>query len=236
MADAGIGMAGAGRWRLSVPLAAIVSLLPLAAFAIAVVLMLRAERADRLAADITAAAANAAASIRHEVQHQIDGLTALAVSEALDRRDLPAIRLEMQRLYDRHPEWASLILTEVTYPTGPTTMDLRPTIDLRRVDGEALPPDPDPAGAVAAVTGGRPVVGNFIDGHIPIRVPALRGGEVVFLLTALVRPGLFSDLLVLQSLPSGWFLALAAADHIPIAPPLRPHAAIRRPRPRTLSP
>ncbi|MBA77744.1 MAG: hypothetical protein CMO30_20945 [Tistrella sp.] len=226
MADAGIGMAGAGRWRPSVPLAAIVSLLPLAAFAIAVVLMLRAERADRLAADITAAAANAAASIRHEVQHQIDGLTALAVSEALDRRDLPAIRLEMQRLYDRHPEWASLILTEVTYPAGPTTMDLRPTIDLRRVDGEALPPDPDPADAVAAVTGGRPVVGNFIDGHIPIRVPALRGGEVVFLLTALVRPGLFSDLLVLQSLPEGWFLALADADDITIGRSVRAQETI----------
>lgn len=226
MADAGIGMAGAGRWRLSVPLAAIVSLLPLAAFAIAVVLMLRAERADRLAADITAAAANAAASIRHEVQHQIDGLTALAVSEALDRRDLPAIRLEMQRLYDRHPEWASLILTEVTYQAGPTTMDLRPTIDLRRGDGEALPPDPDPAGAVAAVTGRRPVVGNFIDGHIPIRVPALRGGEVVFLLTALVRPGLFSDLLVLQSLPEGWFLALADADDITIGRSVRAQETI----------
>ena len=226
MADAGIGMAGAGRWRPSVPLAAIVSLLPLAAFAIAVVLMLRAERADRLAADIPAAAANAAASIRHEVQHQIDGLTALAVSEALDRRDLPAIRLEMQRLYDRHPEWASLILTEVTYPAGPTTMDLRPTIDLRRVDGEALPPDPDPADAVAAVTGGRPVVGNFIDGHIPIRVPALRGGEVVFLLTALVRPGLFSDLLVLQSLPEGWFLALADADDITIGRSVRAQETI----------
>ncbi|WP_156503067.1 hypothetical protein, partial [Tistrella mobilis] len=226
MADAGIGMAGAGRWRPSVPLAAIVSLLPLAAFAIAVVLMLRAERADRLAADITAAAANAAVSIRHEVQHQIDGLTALAVSEALDRRDLPAIRLEMQRLYDRHPEWASLILTEVTYPTGRTTMDLRPAIDLRRVDGEALPPDSDPAGAVAAVTGGRPVVGNFIDGHIPIRVPALRGGEVVFLLTALVRPGLFSDLLVLQSLPEGWFLALADADDITIGRSVRAQETI----------
>lgn len=226
MADAGIGMAGAGRWRPSVPLAAIVSLLPLAAFAIAVVLMLRAERADRLAADITAAAANAAASIRHEVQHQIDGLTALAVSEALDRRDLPAIRLEMQRLYDRHPEWASLILTEVTYPAGPTTMDLRPTIDLRRVEGEALPPDPDPAGAVAAVTGGRPVIGNFIDGHIPIRVPALRGGEVVFLLTALARPGLFSDLLVLQSLPEGWFLALADADDITIGRSVRAQETI----------
>lgn len=226
MADAGIGMARAGRWRPSVPLAAIVSLLPLAAFAIAVVLMLRAERADRLAADITAAAANAAVSIRHEVQHQIDGLTALAVSEALDRRDLPAIRLEMQRLYDRHPEWASLILTEVTYPTGRTTMDLRPAIDLRRVDGEALPPDPDPTGAVAAVTGGRPVVGNFIDGHIPIRVPALRGGEVVFLLTALVRPGLFSDLLVLQSLPEGWFLALADADDITIGRSMRAQETI----------
>lgn len=222
MADLGIGMAGAGRRRPSVPLAAIVSLLPLAAFAIAVVLMLRAERADRLAADIAATAANAAASVRHEVQHQIDGLTALAVSEALDRRDLPAIRLEMQRLYDRHPEWASLILTEVTRPAGQADadrhagVDLHPIIDLRRVEGEALPSDPDPAGAADVIAARRPLIGNLVDGHLPVRVPVARQGQVAFLLTALVRPGLFSDLLAAKKVPRGWVLAMADGNHVTI--------------------
>ncbi|WP_449221614.1 ATP-binding protein [Tistrella mobilis] len=228
MTEAGVRIPGLGRWRPSVPLAAIVSLLPLAAFAVAVVLMLRAERADRLATEITAAAANTAASIRHEVQHQIDGLTALAISEALDRGDLPAIRLEMQRLYDRHPEWASLILTGVTLPDqspgihqNPVMhqnpgIDLRPIIDLRRAEGEALPSDPDPSGAATAITTRRPLIGNLTDGHLPVRVPVVRGGQVIFLLTALVRSGLFSDLLAAQSVPQGWILALADARHITI--------------------
>src|SRR5207237_9428788 len=76
--------------------------------------------------------------------------------------------------------------------------------------GAVLPAEDDPAGIARVATTLQPLVGDVITEKslgrpaIPIRVPVARNGVAVYVLTAMVRPDAFADLIQNQHIPPCW--------------------------------
>ena len=161
-------------------------------------------------------------AIDAELRGSVATLRAMAASGALERGDLKAFHSEANRVLSTHRDWTTFTLAR---PNGQRLLDA------------ANPPGTPLLGPVVdrpsfdrAIESGLPVVGSLARGPrgnfaIPLRM-AVRGadGNFHYVLTIVLKPESFGDVLRAQRLPEGWVVNLIDAGGLTIArlPPMPP--------------
>lgn len=145
-----------------------------------------------------------------ELTDTINTLRALSVTPSLAHDDLGTFRDQAGLVLSTQPHWRNFI---VSRPDG------RQVVNARDPPGKAPTGDTEPRSLKAAVSTRAPVVGNLAftrvpDGEpgVPVRVPVERDGQVAWVLTAIIRPEVFQQLLANQKLPQGWVSGLMGSD------------------------
>jgi signal transduction histidine kinase len=194
---------------------------PVLVLAVAVaVLVVRKERdtvrdaaGDRVVAVMSA--------IDAELRGSLATLRALGASSHLEKGDFAAFHAEAQRILLAHPDWLDYTLAR---PDG------------TRISSARQPPG-SPQSAVVdreslerALWSGEAVIGSLALGPsgknwgIPLRMPVMGEGTVKYVLTAVLKPDAFSELLRAQRLPEGWVVGITDINGriISRVPPMPP--------------
>ena len=101
------------------------------------------------------------------------GAAAMAESPSLDRGDIPQFRILTKRMAQQNPDWYGLTLTD----------QQRELVDTETLDGQPLPPVLDFQSLSWTWATAMPVVGDFVDGSVPVRQPVMRDGAVRYTVT-----------------------------------------------------
>ena len=153
-------------------------------------------------------------AIDAELRGSIDTLRALGASSHVETGDLRAFQGDAARVLKTHPDWVNINLAR---PDG-----IR-ILDATHPPGEELGTIADRESFDRALRDGEPVVGNISPGPsggdlaVPIRLPLTKGGAPQYVLTAVVRPESFAELLRAQRLPEGWVVNLVDRNRRVIA-------------------
>jgi hypothetical protein len=127
------------------------------------------------------AAAGAAHVVDRAVGEQLGIMNGMAASLAFDRGDLDTIRAESQRLWEMHPEWRTVIVTD----------EHRPLMNLRSPPGGPITPLRDPESLARVWSTGKPSVGNLVSDHVGLRVPVAPEGRMAYTIAVPVDRGSF---------------------------------------------
>lgn len=139
--------------------------------------------------------------VDREISGHIEALTVLAESPSLDKPDFEAFLQHGKRAVDVQPLWRNLILVDTT---GIQLANVSNPVDSnpRRVV--------DPVSFQRALESRNPVVGDTVPPSpytgaigIGLRVPVIRDGEVIYVLTAVLEPGVLAQI-IRQSLEGGF--------------------------------
>jgi signal transduction histidine kinase/ActR/RegA family two-component response regulator len=160
------------------------------------------SQAQRAALEITRALATA---VDAELQRSISVLAMLATSARLDDAQFAPFEGRMRRAAATQPTWRGVVLSD---PAG------KQLINTWLPLGAPLPATLDMDSLREVVRTGRPAVGHLIKAPpgwvIPVRVPVIREGRVLYVLTAPVNPDSILALARRQKLEEGW--AVTAVD------------------------
>ena len=139
-----------------------------------------------------------------EINGHATSLLALASSESLERGNLDAFRSEATRVLASQPGWQDVALAR---PDGTRLLDVR-------APDELAAPVADRARLSRAMASREPTTGNVVYRTplkrygIAVRYPVVRAGIVQYMLSAIIDPGAFERLIVMQDLPAGWVIGL----------------------------
>jgi two-component system, sensor histidine kinase len=184
------------------------AMLPVLAFAVLVSAML----VSRDSATVQRAALDRARAMMTAVDAQMRGsvatVAALAASSALATDDLPSFHAEARRVLAGQSSWANISLARAS---GEKIVDASTPV------GDPPPPVADPTSVERVRRTLTPVIGDIdaiASGNpgIRVRVPVLRDGAVAYVLTAVVRPDSFEELIRQQRLPEGWISGIVDAS------------------------
>ncbi|KFA93269.1 ATP-binding protein [Archangium violaceum] len=178
------------RWHLVRLVAG--TLLPVVVFAAIVVFQLaRLERKDAQRRVLRSARIMATAFER-EMSGSIRTLRALAESEHLDHGALEAFLAECGRVRHTQPSWKQVMLISA---------DGRILLNTNHPWGAPLPPLAEQESFARVLETRQPTVGGIVVGRgkqralaFPIRVPVIRGGELRYVLTAVITPESLTDI------------------------------------------
>jgi signal transduction histidine kinase len=196
------------RLRSSLVSLVIATVVPLVLFAVLVtVFLVRYERDNFIQAmkDRNRAFLSA---VDAELKGQITSLSALSAARSLEGDDLRRFHDDAVAVLKTQPDWLNVILTT---PEG------RQRMNAAAPPGVELIPKPQQPDTLETVLRTRaPVIGNVVaEGGrfirrpgIPVRVPIVRDGRLVYVLSALVTPEAFQRLIEHQHLPAGWVSGL----------------------------
>ena len=166
-------------------------------------------QAERIGLELARALATA---VDGELRSSIAALQALATSVALERDDLPAFRERARRILESQPNWAAVFLAD---PSGRRLLDtrFRHRIDLPIIERESFD---------RVLRTRAPAVGNLArspDGALlfAVRVPVTQGGELRYVLTALVKPELILQVVTRQRMPPDWIISIFDAKGLRVA-------------------
>ncbi len=156
-----------------------------------------------------------------ELHGHVTTLQALAANSNLASGDLRAFHAEAVRVFRGQRDWENVILSE---PNG------RELLVGVRPYGESLPEDPDRQSLERAVDTREPTVGNIrrwvSTGRyaVAIRLPVIEGPRVAYVLSAVVAPRQFEQMIHTQRLPEGWVIGLVdpSGHFIARVPPRSP--------------
>lgn len=211
------------RWRLVLLVAGAV--LPVALFAIIVATLLVQYEQRQFISAVQARNRAFMTAVDTELEGHTATLLAVSTSASLAVDDLVAFRRDAQAALQTQSDWENIVLNA---PDGRQLVNAVRSLDSL----VARAPDAETVRRVADT--GRPLVVDLrrreISGRyaIPIRVPIIRDGRVVYVLTALVRPEVFESLIKQQDLPQGWVSGLADGEKRFIArvPPRPVHSPV----------
>jgi len=181
--------------------------LPLALFAVWMFVIFTDQQESAINQLINQSAASAAHSLDRTLQQQIGLLEGLAIARSLDAGDFDLFRISAQRLKDKHPEWRTVILTDVH----------RQLFNLRIPPGQPLDPVRDPHSLKRVWETRRAVVGDLSQGFVPVRTPVLRADRMQYTLVVPIDPQFFLSTLQTANESRGWKYAIAGSDDIVIA-------------------
>jgi signal transduction histidine kinase/CheY-like chemotaxis protein len=205
---------GSSSARRLLLIAALLALLPLAAYALALFFELRSATREEQHATLARHAETVASGLESELSSGLRALETLAHSVALERRDLPAFREEARRLLGREQAWHTIALFE----GGRQVMNLRHAPDATP-DLIELPVTP-------VLLSGRASARELPDGRILLRVPVKSDGAVRAALVAVLEASALGAPLLRVRLPPGWAAQLLDADGLMLAggpaPPVPP--------------
>lgn len=158
------------------------------------------DQAHRAGLEITRALATA---VDAELRRTISVLEVLATAPQLDTDDLASFLARSQRWLATQPQWRMILLFT---PDGTPLMNTR-------VTAAPLPGLVERESFERVVHERRPVVGDLARGFrgewgVPIRVPVERAGQLRYVLTAVITPDAFIELMQRQRLPSDWVVSI----------------------------
>jgi signal transduction histidine kinase/ActR/RegA family two-component response regulator len=196
--------------RRAILLAAIAGIVPVA-MAAALAEWAFVREAERSAATKTIEVTHIAASaIQVELQQSLSALRGLALSPLLDTNELDRFALLLQRFVDDMPGWTSASLAQA---------DRRV---LFRTDAASPALVYDQESFDRAVRERAAVVGRLLrraDGRwgIAVRVPVLRDGKLLYVLSAIQTPDSMLRILRRQDMPDDWTMSVFDVDNRRVA-------------------
>ena len=201
------------RWRLL--LLAAVAILPLAVMsgvALKALLDQQREQTEQSTLDLTRALATA---IDTELRLTISTLQTLAATGPLvgGTVDIDALYRLSQRVVAARPEWRVLLLAE---PSG------KVLFSTNFAPADVQPPITESDSFAQVVKTGAPVVGSLVSGPpgqagVPVRIPIGAGGELRYVLTAVVKPDAIVEVVNRQRVPADWIVSVFDAKNVRIA-------------------
>ena len=179
---------------------ALAMLLPMIAFsAIAVIAFDRQQRAavERGGVETARALVNA---VDRELSASLTTLQTLATARSLERGDLAMFQEDARRVLARQRAWITITLFA---PTGRRVMDLATPASTALTD----PVEPESFQTVLRTA--RPTIGRITAGPrgrqaFAVRVPVVRDGAVVSVLTGVIEPAAIAQILTTQHIPTDW--------------------------------
>jgi signal transduction histidine kinase/CheY-like chemotaxis protein len=184
------------------------AMLPVLGFAVLVsMVLLEQERASVERGGLARARAMMSA-VDAQLRGLITTISVLGASSSLETGDLRAFHAEAQRVLATQRAWLDVTLMR---PNGEILVDA--SLEF----GQPVPRVRDAASVSRAVATMRPAIGNVdvLDGAergVPIRVPVMRDGTVEYVVTAVVRPDFFEEIILEQRLPDGWISGIVDAN------------------------
>ena len=189
-------------WSRLAILAPFLAVLPLAAYALLLLLGLRTEREIDRRADLQRTAANLAGVVDAELRAGMRALEALAGSQHIRTNDLAGFREEAQRLLAQEPFWYTIALTDGD----------RQLVNLRYPAEASLPPVGDLAAVGSVLRTGRAAPGGLMEGRVSLRAPVRVDGAVRFALVASQEAAAFAQVLDRAIITPGWSALLLDGD------------------------
>jgi signal transduction histidine kinase len=149
-------------------------------------------------------------AVDSQLKGYVDVLQSLAASDSLRNDDLATFHDHLGRVLATQRDWLTVLLLapdgrHLVNPQVPLGQPLQRTLQ-------------QPGSFERVVHELRPAVGGVIEHGtitgrtgIPVRIPYLRDGRLVYVLTAIVKPEAFERLMHEQQLPSSWVSGLVDA-------------------------
>jgi signal transduction histidine kinase/ActR/RegA family two-component response regulator len=140
-------------------------------------------------------------AIDESLSGSVSKLQALATARSLDRGDLGEFDVEVKRVLASQPDWLTIVLLS---PDG------RQVVNALRPLGQAPVGLPDRGSFETVLVTLKPVIGDLTFGPVtrqydlPVRVPVLRRGMLVYVLTAVIKPASLVPVLARQRIPGDW--------------------------------
>ncbi len=177
------------------------ALLPVAILALAGLQILGRQQQDLARLAMQEKARALASAVDLELQGSVAALEVLALLPSLDAGDFRTFHARAKTAADFRDSWDSILLTDVS---GKWLLSTRVAYGAR-LPGQGVVVERESFDA--AVTTRQPVIGNIARGPggrylFPVRAPVVRGGEVRYVLTALVDPGAMQLILARQKVPA----------------------------------
>jgi signal transduction histidine kinase len=157
-----------------------------------------------------------------EVRGSIATLRAMGASSHLESGNLKAFHADAMRILATHPDWLDFTLARG---------DGKRLLNAANPPGKDLGSVSDPESFELAAQKGEVVIGRVVVGPegrnmgIPLRMPVANpDGSLKYMVTVVLRPDAFADVLRAQKLPQGWVVNLLDRTHRTIArlPPVPP--------------
>jgi signal transduction histidine kinase/ActR/RegA family two-component response regulator len=199
--------------RKRLVLLAVAGILPLAfmsGLALYALVQQQREQTERASLELARALANA---VDAELRGTSQVLEALATSAALDAGDMAAFYRVAHPVVVARPQWRSIILTR---PDGQVLVHTG--YPLGRADLAIAEPDNFDQMLQART----PLVGTLRRGPrgefgVPVRVPVVREGSLRFVLTGIVNPEAFLDVIARQRVPDDWVVSVFDTKGVRVA-------------------
>ena len=194
-------------------LLAVVGLLPLAALSgIGLFALINQQRAqaERVGLDVARALATAVDS---ELRRSISVLEALATAPQLDAGDIDGFNAAAGSVIGVGPQWRAIFLTDTAGKLVMTAGDPDVEAEMRIAQSDSL----------AQVIRTKKSVVGYLSGDqrkkfgIDVHVPVIRGGELRYVLTGVVRPESIVDIISQQNVPDSWIVSVFDAKGIRVA-------------------
>ena len=178
------------------------AMLPLAAFAIAVVVLTVEREREGLSQGAQARALTLLTAVESELRAHITTIEALAAMPSLDEANLERFRLIAAAVLESQLDWVNI---ELALPDG------RQVMNLHLPPGAALPRISETPERIARLLRERiSVVGDIRMNPLvkrwtyPVRAPVIRGDRVLYILTANVSPDSMGRIVEAQRLAPNW--------------------------------
>ncbi|HET7217130.1 MAG TPA: ATP-binding protein [Vicinamibacterales bacterium] len=190
--------------------AAILPLAVMAGIGLVVLHRQQTKQTERVGLELSRSVANA---VDAELRSVISTAETLATSLTLDRPDLEGFRERAGRVLQLKPEWAAIILSDLSGT---------PLLDTRAGPGQTPPALVDKDSFEQAVRSAAPVIGGLVRHQnqqwlFAVRVPAIREGATKYIVTALVKPDTIRAVLVRQQAPDDWVISIVDATGVRVA-------------------
>jgi hypothetical protein len=180
------------------------TILPVPLFAIAVAVILTDRQRSLVLETLERRTEAAATELDRVFGRQIALLTTLAGFRSLDTGDLPGFYIEAQRAAQTQSDWFTIILSD--------SANGQQVLNLLRPLGAPLPVFPDLDSHRQVVRTGKPMIDARPNARGPvsdrpvfgIRVPVLREGRAIYVLSAGLKPETIERVLERLELPPNW--------------------------------
>jgi PAS domain S-box-containing protein len=212
------------RWHLMALVLAV--LLPMIAFSSIVIVTFGREQTAAVQRGAVGTARATMSAIDEYLTGSIRTLEALSALPSLDAGDLRQFHEDAARARSSQPAWLTISLFS---PEG------RQLVNVLRPVGASLPAVAERRSFDAVVATRRPVMGDLASRELSgqpdfaIRVPVVRRGALVYVLTAVVKPASLLDVLTRQALPEDWVGTIFDGDKKIVARTKNLEAFLARP-------
>jgi signal transduction histidine kinase len=190
----------------------VVGILPLATMSWIALLVLAQQQRSQVEQVGLEVARALSTAVDAEIMHSVLALEAMA--STFEHLELGTFDDAARRVLASQPHWAALVVYD---RTGVKVFQRGDVV----VNGDALEPlDPEALDRLRGAQ--RPLVGRLTGRtgaslHLPVRVPVVRNGQLVYVLSAKVKPDGILAVVNRQQLPADWVVSVFDAAEIRVA-------------------